>query len=220
MNIFRIMIFLLFISGSLIKADLLPEGKKKISYGFTVTNTDSFPGYTFIAYPVNQSNGVPYLTANILNPDKALHLACRFGAPVIYAVRKENFNYSILDSINNISDDKERDLQLKKYFENKNFIPSVKVICNSFVDRDEKYDVIQENFRIESIEADTMIIKSQKLLYKDRNNNIIDAKDSRMKAKDDLVSPTQKYSNYLLIIIPVLALVSIVTIILIRKMKK
>jgi hypothetical protein len=220
MNIFKIMIFLLFVFSSLIKADLLPDGKKKISYGFTVTNIDSFPGYTFIAYPVNQYNGVPDLTANILNSDKVLELACRFGVPVIYAVRKENFNSSILDSINSISDDKEKDLQLKKFFEDKNFIPSIKVTCNSFVDRDEKYDVIQENFRIESIEADTMIIKSQKLLYKDRNNNIIDAKDSRMKAKDDLVSPTQKYSNYLLIIIPVLALVSIVTIILIRKMKK
>ncbi len=220
MNSFKLMIILLFVYSSIIKADLLPEGKKKISYGFTVTNIDSFPGYTFIAFPVNQSNGVPYITANILKSNKALHLACRFGAPVIYAVKNENFNKTFLDSLNNFKDDKEREIQLKNLLSDKKFIPSIKIICNSYVDRDEKYDVIQENFRIESIVSDTMLIKSEKLLYKDRNNNILDAKDSHMKAKDDLVSPSQKYSSYLLIIIPVLALVSIVTIILIRKMKK
>lgn len=65
MNSFKIIFILSFVFSSFIKADLLPEGKKKISYGFEVTNVDSFPEYTFLAFPVNQSNGVPYLTANI-----------------------------------------------------------------------------------------------------------------------------------------------------------
>ncbi len=220
MNRFKLLIILLFVFSILIKADVIPEGKKKISYGFEVSNIDSFPGYTFIAFPVNQSNGVPDITANILNSNKALHLACRFGAPVIYAVKNENFDRTYFDSLNNLRDDKDREKLLKDLFLDKKFIPSIKITCNSYVDKDEKYDVIQENFKIESIRSDTMLIKSQKILYKDRNNNILDAKDSHMKAKDDLVSPTQKFSSYLLIIIPVLALISIVTIILIRKMKK
>ncbi|HMQ79126.1 MAG TPA: hypothetical protein PKD94_06125, partial [Ignavibacteria bacterium] len=74
--------------------------------------------------------------------------------------------------------------------------------------------------RIESIDTDTVIIKSTKTLYKDSQKNIIDAKDSRSGVKDDIVSPSEKYSSYLLILIPVLALIAIVSIVLIRKMKK
>ena len=48
----------------------------------------------------------------------------------------------------------------------------------------------------------------------------IDAKDSKSGVRDDIVSPTEKYSSYLLILIPVLALIAIVSIVLIRKMKK
>ena len=65
-----------------------------------------------------------------------------------------------------------------------------------------------------------MNVRSVKTIYKDKNNNIIDAKDSKSNIKDDIVSPAEKYSPYLFIIIPVLALIAVVSILLIRKMKK
>jgi len=220
MNNSILTILLLFVLGSAFKADLLPEGKKKISYSFEVTNIDSFPGYTFVAYPINNSNGVPMLYAAVLNSNKSVGLSCRFGVPVIYAIKNEDFDGIKFDSLNQIDDDNVRNVQLRNYIENGKFIPSLKVVCSSFADRDAKYYYVQELFSVESIEADTMIIKSTKTLYKDTQKNIIDAKDSKSGVKDDIVSPTEKYSSYILIVIPVLALIAIVSIVLIRKMKK
>ncbi len=220
MNNLIITILFLFVFGSFVKADLLPDGKKKISYSFEVTNIDSFPGYTFVAYPVNNSNGVPMIYAGVLSPGKSIDLSCKFGVPVIYSVKNEDFNAVKFDSLNQIDDDNSRNAQLRNFIENGKFIPSSKIICSSFADRDAKYYYVQELFRVESIDSDTMIIRSTKTLYKDTQKNIIDAKDSKSGVKDDIVSPTEKYSSYLLILIPVLALIAIVSIVLIRKMKK
>ncbi len=61
MKIIKMIFFIVIFSGAMTKADILTEGKKKISYSFEVTNIDSFPSYTFLAYPVNQSNSVPFI---------------------------------------------------------------------------------------------------------------------------------------------------------------
>ena len=220
MNNLIITILLLFVFGSAVKADLLPDGKKKISYSFELTNIDSFPGYTFVAFPINNSNGIPMIYAGVLNSGKNMDLSCKFGAPVIYAIKNEDFDGIKFDSLNQISDNNTRSAQLNEFMKKSKFIPSLKVTCSSFADRDAKYYYVQELFRVDSIESDTMIIRSTKTLYKDTQKNIIDAKDSKSGVKDDIVSPSEKYSSYLLILIPVLALIAIVSIVLIRKMKK
>lgn len=220
MNNLIIAILALFIFSSAVNADLLPEGKKRISYSFEVTNLDSFPSYTFVAYPINTSNGVPMIFAIHLKSSKNIELPCKFGSPVIYAVKNEDFNSVKFDSLNQISDNNIRSAQLNEFMINGKFIPSLKINCSSFADRDAKYYYVQELFRVESIDADTMIIRSTKTLYKDTQKNIIDAKDSKSGVRDDIVSPAEKYSSYLLILIPVLALIAIVSIVLIRKMKK
>lgn len=220
MNNLIITILLLFVFGSAVKADLLPDGKKKISYSFEVTNIDSFPGYTFVAFPVNNSNGVPMIFGSVLKSSENIALPCKFGSPVIYAIRNEDFDGVKFDSLNQISDNNSRSALLSEFMKKNKFIPSLKITCSSFADRDAKYYYVQELYRVESIDSDTMIIKSTKTLYKDSQKNIIDAEDSKSGIKDDIVSPTEKYSSYLLIVIPVLALIAIVSIVLIRKMKK
>lgn len=215
-----ILIFSINVITVSIFSDLLPEGKKRIQYSFELTNTDSYPGYTFIAYPVNNSNGAPYITANILSQNKPIELACKFGVPVIYAVKNEDFNKAEFDSICLIDESSPRSEKLKKFIQNGMFIPSLKIICDSYANRDAKYNFVNEQFGIESINNDTMIIKSQKTLYKDNNNNIIDAKDSKSGFRDDVVSPQEQVGSYLIIIIPILALFAIITVLVLRKMKK
>ncbi|MEO8512953.1 MAG: hypothetical protein ABI543_05310 [Ignavibacteria bacterium] len=221
MNRLKLTIILLFVFASFIKADVIQEGKKKIYYSFEVLNIDSYPDYTFIAYPVNFSNGVPDIHAVKLTPGEDLGISCKFGSPEIYAVKNTEFNSIYFDSLNSITDDVQRTSKLKSLISgNKIYIPSLKVSCSNYADRDVKYNYVQEQFSIESIKPDTMIINSKKTIYKDQNKNIIDAKDSKMRTREDLVSPSSDKSGYLLIIIPILALISIVTIILVRKMKK
>lgn len=221
MSRLKLTIILLFVFASFIKADVIQEGKKKIYYSFEILNIDSYTDYTFIAYPVNFSNGVPNIHAVKLTHGEDLSISCKFGSPVIYAVKNTDFNIQYFDSLNKITDDIQRNGKLKTLITgNKIYIPSLNVSCSNFADRDAKYYYVQEQFSIESIKPDTMIINSVKTIYQDQNKNIIDAKDSKMRSREDLVSPSSNKSGYLLIIIPVLALVSFVTIILIRKMKK
>ena len=220
MNSVKIVIVLLFVLSSIVKADLLQEGKKRISYSFELTNIDSYPDYTFIAYPVNFSNGAPDIHAVKLSSGKDLNISCKFGSPKLYAVKNTAFNSQYFDSLESITDNAQRNGKLKSFIEgNKDFIPASAISCSNFADKDAKYYYVQDQFTIESIKTDSVVINT-KTLYKDPDKNVIDAKDFRMKAMDDIVSPSEKYSSYLLIIIPVLALVLIVTIVLIRKMKK
>ncbi len=215
-----ILIFSAGIFSTKIFSDLLPEGKKRIQYSFELTNIDSYPGYTFIAYPVNNSNGAPYITANILSQNKPVQLACKFGVPVIYAVKNEDFNKAEFDSVCMIDESSPRSEKLNEFIQNGKFIPSLKIICDSYANRDAKYNFVNEQFGIESINNDTMIIKSQKTLYKDNNNNTIDAKDSKSGFRDDVVSPQEQVGSYLIIVIPILALIAIITVLVLRKMKK
>ncbi|MBN8584809.1 MAG: hypothetical protein J0M37_06895 [Ignavibacteria bacterium] len=220
MNNLIIAILALFIFSSAVNADLLPEGKKKIQYSFSVTNTDSFPGYTFIAFPINSSNGRPMIFASVINKDINISLSCRFGVPVLYAVKTVDFDQRKFDSLNLLDNDDIRAKELESFILSSKFIPSIKIVCSSYADKDAGYYYVEELFRIEKIDTDTMNVRSVKTIYKDKNNNIIDAKDSKSNIKDDIVSPAEKYSPYLFIIIPVLALIAVVSILLIRKMKK
>lgn len=214
-----ISIFVLFFSLNIF-SDLLPEGKKRIHYSFEVTNLDSYPDYTFLAFPVNNSNGAPYITADILKQSKAVSLACKFGVPVIYAVKNEDFNKAEFDSLCMIDESSRRSDEITKFIRNGKFIPSIKIYCDSYAERDAKYSYVNEQFSVENITADTMMIKSQKTLYKDNNNNIIDAKDSKSGFRDDVVSPQEQVGSYLIFIIPALALIAIITVLVLRRMKK
>ncbi len=220
MNNLKIVLLILFVHSAFIYADVISDNKKKISYSFEVTNIDSYPDYTFIAYPVNFSNGVPDIHAVKISSGIEMNISCKFGTPKIYAVKNSAFNSQYFDSVESIREDAQRNSKLKALIENNSdFIPAVKISCSNYADKDAKYYYVQDEFTIESIKTDTVIINS-KTLYKDSNKNIIDAKDSKMTAREDLVTPEKKFTGYLFIIIPVLALVSIVSVILIRKMKK
>lgn len=220
MNNLKIVLFILFFHNAIICADVIPDNKKKISYSFEITNIDSYPDYTFIAYPVNFSNGIPDIHAVKLSSGREMNISCKFSAPQVFAVKNTAFNSTYFDSLESIQDDAQRNSKLKALImNNKEFIPSLKISCSNYADKDEKYYYVKDEFTIESIKADTVLINT-KTIYKDPNKNIIDAKDSKMKVKEDLVTPEKKFTGYLFIIIPVLALVSIVSVILIRKMKK
>lgn len=210
---------ILFIFSASLLADLLPEGKKPVRYSFELTNLNSYNGYTFIAFPVNNSNGAPNITANILTQDLSVSPSCKYSTPQIYAVKNEDFNKVLFDSLNTIKESSLRSVKLKEFISSGKFIPSLQIQCEAFAERDAKYYYMHEQFKVESMSADTMIIKSQKMIYKDGNNNVIDAKDSKS-MKDDVVTPKAEVGSYIIIIIPVLALVALVSVFVIRKMRK
>ncbi len=203
-------------------ADVLPDGKKKVSYNFRIENIDSYPDYSFLVYPVNVSNGIPVLHSYFVKDSSWIDIFCKFGSPALYIIRKSDLNKSALDSINSIEDNNTRANALREFFDsNKSLMTrSASINCISYVERDAKYDVIQDELKIEKASGDSLAINTSKTFYKDKYGNILEAKDSKSGVRDDVVTPAASYTGYLLIILPILALVLIVSIILIRKMKK
>jgi hypothetical protein len=210
---------ILFICSASLIADVLPEGKKPVRYSFELTNIDSYSGYTYIAFPVNNSNGAPNITAEVLSQGLSISPSCKYSTPQFYAVKNEDFNKALFDSLNSIKESSFRSVKLKEFITSGKFIPSIQIQCEAFADRDAKYYYIHEQFKVESMTGGTVVIKSQKIIYKDGNNNVIDAKDSKS-MKDDVVTPKAEVGSYILIIIPVLALVALVSVFVIRKMRK
>lgn len=199
-------------------ADILPEGKKKVSFSFEVTNADAHPNYVLLAYPVNTSGGKPELECVVLQNSTPVIMQCRFGVPTIYAIKKDKFNPADID-VKGISDDNERDKKLSEYFKtNKDLIPSVTVNCNNYVDKDEEYSKILRQYKVASISADTMKMALEKVLYKDKDGNTLEEKTPG--EKSDVVDPVSSSASLLYYAIPILALIAIVTVVLIRRMKK
>lgn len=199
-------------------SDVLPEGKKKVSFSFEVTNIDAHTDYIFIAYPVNTSGGKPELESVILKNSTPVRMECRFGVPTLYAIKKDKFNSADID-VTGITSDSERDKKLSDYFKtNTDLIHSARVSCNNYVDKDEKYSAMLRQYKVESITADTMMMGIEKVLYKDKDGNVIEEKAPG--EKGDVVDPKRSAGSMLYYAIPILAVVAIATIVIVRKMKK
>ena len=216
MKIFSVLTAVIF-SLSLL-ADVLPEGKKKVTYQVEIVNTGDFSDYIFLAYPVNVSGGKPMLEAVKVESGKPFYLQCRFGVPVIYAISKNKFNPEDINT-DGIQNEDEKDKKLKDYFEtNTSLIPSIKVNCTNYVDKDAKYSQILRKYKIAEIKSDTMIINTDKVQYLDKSGNVLEEKSPG--EKGDVVDPVSSSINILFYAIPVLALVAIITIVLIRRSRK
>jgi hypothetical protein len=97
------------------------------------------------------------------------------------------------------------------------------VNCNNYVDKDEKYSSVLRQYKIASIAADTMVINTEKILYKDNNGNVIEEKGPGEKGdieKSDVVTPSKNSMSLLYLALPVIAFVAIISVVLIRRMKK
>jgi len=217
LKVISAILLILFFAVYNLKADLLPDGKKKVSYSFTISNLDKYPDYVFLAYPVNQSGGAPMIECEELKQGQQLHLACRYGEPVIYAILKTEFNRSDIFSEEK-TNSRDYENKLSEYFSgNKNLIPSIRISCSRYADSDVKYDSEQELFKIEDIRKDTMIVSREKSVYKDRNDNIIDESYNN---RDDNQNGSGSKLKYLYFSIPLLSLVFIAAVIIIRKQRK
>ena len=218
-----LLLFIVLLTGiGSASADLLPEGKKKVSYNFRIENINSYPDYSFLVYPVNTSNGIPVIHSFFIKDSSWIDIFCKFGSPALYIMKNSDLNRAALDSINLIEDNNTRASALREFFDsNKNLMTrSTSINCTMFVERDAKYDVIQDELKIEKAPDDSLVIRNSKTIYRDRHGNILEAKDSKSGVRDDVVTPSANYTGYLLVILPVLALILIVSIVLIRKMKK
>ncbi|HMT12031.1 MAG TPA: hypothetical protein PKA39_10465, partial [Ignavibacteria bacterium] len=80
-----LLLFIVLLTGiGSASADLLPEGKKKVSYNFRIENINSYPDYSFLVYPVNTSNGIPVIHSFFIKDSSWIDIFCKFGSPALY----------------------------------------------------------------------------------------------------------------------------------------
>jgi len=207
------LLFMLFFVFGICIADEIQEDKKKISFSFEVINIDSFPDYVFLAYPVNTSGGTPHIECIQLIQDKPVNLPCKFGpAPNLYAIKKELFNP---DNFKITQENTSKVLD-SLFANNKNLVTSVKISCIGYADKNAPYSGLKDQYKIESITADTMIINLEKTIKTDKNGKIIDESKGNLMIDPNETGP----AKYVYFSLPLLSLVLIVTILMVRKMKK
>ncbi|MBI5537674.1 MAG: hypothetical protein HY898_33430 [Deltaproteobacteria bacterium] len=75
-------------------ADLAPDpGWRRISYSFSIENTQAYGDYVFLAYPCSSSNGRPMFTVAVVT-GAPVTVGSRGGMPRIYAVPKAEYEKS------------------------------------------------------------------------------------------------------------------------------
>jgi len=214
--IFKLAILLAY--SGIIFSDEVIEGTKNISYNIEFTDIDSYPGYIFIAFPVNNSRGVPQIQAVKLEQNNTLHLVCRYGGPVIYAIKKDllipdDIKFGVVYTGDELK-------KIDSFFtKNKNIVSSGKVYCLSQVDKSEPYASITDYYSIESVSSDTLKLKRDKIIRKDEDGKVID--ELKGDIKRDLLNCSKKSSsiNYVYYSLPLLALIAFVVFIIVRKKK-
>jgi hypothetical protein len=228
----RILFLLLFLcSLSSITADELPLNKKNISYSFEFTNLDNFAEYVFIAYPINYSSGVPMLDYKVLGQDTAVGFPCKFGGPSVYAVKRSEFNPADIYG-SDVKDQNEKHRLMKAYFEtNRNLIKGGEIECSSLVDSRSKAARRLDKYSVKSVSKDSLVIEPKKTIYYDRDNKVIEEQEhgsidskspatNTLSVRDDVVNVKKQTMNYLIFVIPAIALAGIITIVVLRRKKK
>ena len=202
-----------FIICGITQSDILPEGKKKISFYFEVSGIDKFPDYVFLAYPVNKSGGVPQNECIVLENSKAVYLSCKYNSPAIFAIKKDIFNPEDIKSDEN---NRIENPKLDSFFaNNKNLAGTKEIGCETFADVNAKYNSITDYYKIESIEKDALIIKKDKSVKKDKDGK--DIKDEGSLYKD---SENNNYTGYLYYSLPLISMIAFITFVYVRKRNK
>jgi len=209
-------LILLFVIAGTSYSDILPAGKKKISYFFDISGIDKFQDYVFLAYPVNQSDGNPLNKCVILENSKPVFLSCKYNSPAIYAIKKDLFNSEDIVSGNNHWGTKNE--KLDSFFTNINFVKTKVIGCYTFVDKDAEFDRVTVYYSVNSVDTDSLRIKKEKTIRALDNDRVID----EIIEESSIINGSENgnTAGYIYFSLPFLSLIAIMTYIAVQKMNK
>lgn len=218
--------------------DLSPYLTRAVDYCFKISNTEDYPEYVFLQYSKKSIQWCQQCYWNgghiVINTDDCITSVGKEDSSTVYAIKKEYYNES------DISSDIEKK---KKYFEtNDKLIPSNIIIkpvyfVDTLIGDSKKSDTkkIVDVLRIANLNDNNFELKKEKRIYIQSNgrekwfDDFIHNEDESIsyenkslsidkKSEKDLVS-SQALLNFWYII-PLLAVMLMITIFLLRKFKK
>jgi len=138
--------------SALARADLPPpDGKKFVSYGFSVANLKSFPDYVLLAYPWSLSNGAPTKEHALVEEGKTVKMGRRSQTPKLWAMKRAEYekwkaSYQPTHEY--------QDPALDALFSGKQVIPcGIDLSPKTMIEKSDPRDEVVDALNVESIDA-------------------------------------------------------------------
>lgn len=204
---------LTFLIPSIVSADILEPGMKEIDYCFQVENIKDYPEYVFLSYFQEPVGG-----HKVINQGDCVSFY-KFSNPTIYAIKKSDFNENEIGS----SDEEE-----KNYFQNnKKLIASgLSIKSIGSVKVSDPRQKIVDVYKIESLDSASLKISPLKVIYTYTDGT---SEEKIYQSQPNNTETPQRpesskkiswLSMIWYIVLPLVALVIIITIIIYRRTKK
>lgn len=188
-------------------ADILPDGKKGVEYCFQIDNINTYPDYTFIAYPTSWDDS--YLT---LHKDTCLRFY-KNVTPTIYAIPTKHFS--------------EKDIltDSKNYFSNNTYLLSSAFTIHdySLVDIHSPLEKVIDIATITSLTETNFEIKKARIIYTYSDNT---REEKKYSDKNIAPEPSRKVSvqawlaDIWYLLLPIITSIIIGVILVSRRHKK
>ncbi len=69
-----------------------PDGVKRVSYGFTVSNLAAFPGHVLTVFPRSMRHGMPKVDHAVVKDGERVEVGPRGAPPRLFAVKKADYD--------------------------------------------------------------------------------------------------------------------------------
>ncbi|HVK63204.1 MAG TPA: MYXO-CTERM sorting domain-containing protein [Polyangium sp.] len=139
------------------RADLIPNGQKRVGYTFELENASQFPDYVFLAHPYTTSFGAPMPELCVLGGIPPI--VGKYVQPVVYAMKKSDFEASSLRKLEGAA--------LEAFFtEGKGLISSgLTIHPEHFVPTRWPVKGMHDVVRVEKLEAGVFVARLVKVVY-------------------------------------------------------
>ena len=156
----RIIFILILITlfSSLVQADVLPAGKKYVSYCFVIENQNDYSDYVFLLY------GEPLVHGELIRPNDCTSFY-KMTTPRVYAIKNIDFNKEEFNIIREVRS-KENSERLRIYFEENQKMLTADQKLNNYGTISE-YDHLEQakDYIKVTIKDNVLYLKKEKVTY-------------------------------------------------------
>ncbi|MRG96971.1 MYXO-CTERM sorting domain-containing protein [Polyangium spumosum] len=139
------------------RADLIPDGEKRVEYTFSLENGSNFPDHVFLAHPYTTSFGAPNPELCVLG--QMPMIVGKYVNPVVYAMKKADFEASSLRKL--------QGEDLEAFFEKEKTLISSGLRISPVHYVPERWPVkgVHDVVRVEKLDAGVFVARLAQVVY-------------------------------------------------------
>jgi len=210
MLLFAVICSFVFLNANTVLADLIVPGTKSIDFCYTISNINDYPNYVFLLH------GIPSPSYEIIDSGQCFSFY-KLSMTSLYAIQKTNFNEQELKG-GNYTD-------IRNYFENDPRVIHSNIQLNSYgaVPENDPLNKVVTVLKIVSLNENNLVIQKSKIIYTYTDGT---SEEKTFQSQDVVPEPSRKailpwwFTELWYIVLPVIALIAIISILLLRRSRK